>query len=167
MTWNVNKQVEGVVRVAVVRLIRVILALTPALALLSTAYEVLFYLALCSALVSWLMMEAEVCITEGVSITREVQRALMLLLFAQVSFFGTNSVASMTNFQLRSIRRFSPESTPFMASALVILKLSIPFAVVGCAFRLILLLPSRVVSMREKGQFGIYVISSSQCRLWI
>ncbi|CAI5726224.1 hypothetical protein KXD40_001946 [Peronospora effusa] len=143
-----------VIRVVVERLTRVMLALTPALALLSTSYEVLFYLALCSALVSWLMMEADAAATEGVYVTREVQRALMVLLFAQVSFFGTTSVASMTNFQIPAIRRFLPNPAPFIAYALVVLKLLIPFVVVGCAFRLIILLPSTAVSTREKEMHG-------------
>lgn len=80
---------------------------------------------------------------------------MLLLLFAQISFFGTSSVAGMTSFQLPSTRRFLTEPDPSVAQALVVLKLLIPFVVVGCAFRLILLLPSGAVSSREKELRGV------------
>ncbi|KAG3226960.1 hypothetical protein PC129_g2468 [Phytophthora cactorum] len=116
----------------------------------TTSYEVLFYLALSSGLVSWVMVEAEQISTRGVSTSREVRRALMLLLFVQVSFLGTTSVASLTSFQIPSTRRFLTEPAPSIAQALVVLKLLIPFVLVACAFRVSLLLPSGAVSTREK-----------------
>ncbi|ETN05072.1 hypothetical protein PPTG_14755 [Phytophthora nicotianae INRA-310] len=138
-----------VAHVVVVRLMKVILALAPGFILLSTSYEVLFYVALCSGLVSWIVVEAKQISTRGVSMSREVRRALLLLLFVQVSFFGTTNVASLTSFQIPSTRRFLTKSTPSIAQALVVLKLLIPFVLVACAFRLILLLPS-TVSTQEK-----------------
>ncbi|KAG7389780.1 hypothetical protein PHYPSEUDO_009700 [Phytophthora pseudosyringae] len=139
-----------VTRVVVVRLMKVVLAFAPAYILLSTSYEVLFYVGLCSAIACWVMLEAKQTFTGEVSVSSEVQRALTFLLFAQVSFCATSSVASLTSFQIPSTRRFLPEPAPFIAQALVVLKLLIPFAVVACAFRLILLLPSGAVSTREK-----------------
>ncbi|CAI5712471.1 unnamed protein product [Hyaloperonospora brassicae] len=141
-----------VVRVMVVRCMRVMLALTPAFALLSTAHEMLFYLALCSALLSWILIEAEETRVTDVSLAREVQRAVMLLLFAQVAFFGTNSVASITSFTLSSTRRFVAGSGSSVAQALVGLKLLIPYVVVGCAFRLTLLLPSGAAAISTREQ---------------
>ncbi|KAG3121336.1 hypothetical protein PI125_g368 [Phytophthora idaei] len=130
-----RQQTGEVTRVVVVRLMKIILALAPGFILLSTSYEVLFYLALSSGLVSWVMVEAEQISTRGVSTSREVRRALMLLLFVQVSFLGTTSVASLTSFQIPSTRRFLTESAPSIAQALVVLKLLIPFVLVACAFR--------------------------------
>jgi phosphatidylinositol glycan class N len=143
-----------VTRLLAVRLIKVMLGFVPAFVLLSSSYEVLFYVALCGALVSWLMLEAKQTFTGGVSIAREVQRALMLLVFVQVSFFGKSSVTSMTSFQMPSTRRFLPGSDPSVAQALVAAKLLIPFVVVACAFRLVLLLPSGAVSTREREMRG-------------
>ncbi|KAG2769622.1 GPI ethanolamine phosphate transferase 1 [Phytophthora cactorum] len=145
-----RQQTGEVTRVVVVRLMKIILALAPGFILLSTSYEVLFYLALSSGLVSWVMVEAEQISTRGVSTSREVRRALMLLLFVQVSFLGTTSVASLTSFQIPSTRRFLTEPAPSIAQALVVLKLLIPFVLVACAFRVSLLLPSGAVSTREK-----------------
>ncbi|KAG1688028.1 hypothetical protein DVH05_004438 [Phytophthora capsici] len=146
-----RQQVGGeVARLAVVRLTQAILAVTPGLILLSTSYEVLFFAALSSGVVSWVMTEAKQTANGGVSASREVQRALLLLLFVQVSFFGTNSVASLTSFKIPSTQRFLTESSILTAQALVVLKLAIPFVIVGCAFRLILLLPSGAVSTQEK-----------------
>ncbi|GMF10458.1 unnamed protein product [Phytophthora lilii] len=136
------------------RLMKVVLAFSPAYILLSTGYETLFYVVLCSALMSWLMLEAKATFFGGISVRREVQRALLLLLFVQISFFGINSVARMTSFQISSSRRFLFKSSPSIAQALVVLKLFIPFAVAACAFRLILMLPSGVVSTREKEMRG-------------
>ncbi|KAK1948160.1 GPI ethanolamine phosphate transferase 1 [Phytophthora citrophthora] len=149
---DLERQQTGgeVARLVVARLTQVILAVTPGFTLLSTSNEVLFYAALCSGVVSWVMVEAKQTAVGGISAAREVQRALLLLLFVQVSFFGTNSVASLTSFKIPSTQRFFTESSPSIAQALVVLKLVIPFVVVGCAFRLILLLPSGAVSTLEK-----------------
>ncbi|KAL3673453.1 hypothetical protein V7S43_001163 [Phytophthora oleae] len=137
-------------RLAVARLTQTILAVTPGFVLLSTSYEVLFYAALCGGVVSWVMVEAKQTAIGGISASREVQRALLLLLFIQVSFFGTNSVASLTCFKIPATQRFLSESSPSIAQALVVLKLVIPFVIVGCAFCLILLLSPGAVSTLEK-----------------
>ncbi|GMF27258.1 unnamed protein product [Phytophthora fragariaefolia] len=125
-----------------IRLVAVQLALAPALIMLSTSYEVIFYVVFCCALVSWLLLEADQSVAGGIPRSRDVQRALMLLLFAQIAFFGTSSVASMTSFQMPSTRRFLTEPAPSVAQVLVALKILVPFVVVACAFRIILVLPS-------------------------
>uniref|UniRef100_M4B707 GPI ethanolamine phosphate transferase 1 n=1 Tax=Hyaloperonospora arabidopsidis (strain Emoy2) TaxID=559515 RepID=M4B707_HYAAE len=154
---------KDTVHVMLVQFTRVTVAFTPAFALLSTAYEVLFYVALCSALISWIRIEAEETLLIGVSPAREVQRALMLLLFAQMAFFGTNSVASITSFKLSSSGRFLTGSG---SQALVVLKLLIPHIVVGSAFRLILLLPSGSVKkeLRKRSQWvALYHLVAVSC----
>ncbi|RLN78610.1 hypothetical protein BBJ28_00011600 [Nothophytophthora sp. Chile5] len=129
------------VRVLVVRLIEVVLAFAPAVALLSVAYEMLFYVVLGCVLVSWLHLEATLS-SSASSSWREVRRVFVFLVVVQIAFFGTGSVASMTSFQSASTRRFMTHSAPSTTQALVVLKLLIPFVLVACAFRLILLLPS-------------------------
>ncbi|EEY65925.1 GPI ethanolamine phosphate transferase, putative [Phytophthora infestans T30-4] len=167
VTWlldesDLERQRTGqVTRVVVVRLLKIILALAPGFILLSTSYEVLFYLALCCGLISWVVVEAKETLTRGITASREVQRALILLLFVQVSFFGTTSVASLTSFQIPSTRQFLTQPAPSIAQALVVLKLMIPFVLVACAFRLILLLPSTAASTREKELRGTSLWLSS------
>ncbi|KAG7400590.1 hypothetical protein PHYBOEH_005113 [Phytophthora boehmeriae] len=140
----VTRATHGNPSVQVVRLVQVLLAFAPSFALLSTAYEMLFYLALCTMLVSWLLLEAEYVFSSIPVVERETHRALIFLLLVQISFFGTSSVTSMTDFRISSATRFLTSSSAFIAQALVVLKLLVPFIVVACTFRLILLLPSRV-----------------------
>ncbi|RLN98558.1 hypothetical protein BBJ28_00009213, partial [Nothophytophthora sp. Chile5] len=127
----------------IARLVEMMLAFAPSFTLLSIAYEVLFYVALCGVLVSWLLLEAQRSSASMTSSTwREIQRAFVFLLLIKIAFFGTGNVASMSSFEISSTYRFVTVFAPFTMGALLVLKILIPFMLVACTFHLILLLPS-------------------------
>ncbi|KAI9982482.1 hypothetical protein PInf_008426 [Phytophthora infestans] len=124
------------------RLLEVMLAFAPSFVLLSIAYEVLFYVALCAVLVSWLQLEAQASLASSSSMWREIQQAFVFLLLVNIAFFGTGNVASMSSFEISSTYRFVTVFAPFTMGALLVGKILIPFMLVASTFHLILLLPS-------------------------
>ncbi|CAH0519393.1 unnamed protein product [Peronospora belbahrii] len=134
--------VQAYVGQCVKRLIEVMLAFAPSCILLSIAYEVLFYVVLCSVLVSWILLEAQAALESRFSRWREIQRAFVFLLLVKIAFFGTGNVASMSSFEISSTYRFVTVFAPFTMGALLVGKILIPFMIVACTFHLILLLPS-------------------------
>ncbi|OWY99404.1 GPI ethanolamine phosphate transferase, partial [Phytophthora megakarya] len=137
-----QQHLQGEIARYVRRLIEVMLAFAPSFILLSIAYEVLFYVALCGVLVSWLLLEAQASSSSISSMWREVQRAFVFLLLVKIAFFGTGNVASMSSFEISSTYRFVTVFAPFTMGALLVGKILIPFMLVACTFHLILLLPS-------------------------
>lgn len=63
-------------------------------------------------------------------------------LFCWLAFFGTGNVVSISSFQISSCYRFVTVFQPFLMSAILILKLFIPFALVSVAF-------SSIVQIRQ------------------
>ncbi|OWZ08830.1 GPI ethanolamine phosphate transferase [Phytophthora megakarya] len=137
-----QQHLQAEVARSVRRLIEVMLAFAPSFILLSIAYEVLFFVALCGVLVSWLLLEAQASFSSISSMWREVQRAFVFLLLVKIAFFGTGNVASMSSFEISSTYRFVTVFAPFTMGALLVGKILIPFMLVACTFHLILLLPS-------------------------
>ncbi|GMF13586.1 unnamed protein product [Phytophthora lilii] len=150
---NFDRQLlQAQVRCHVRRLIEVMLAFAPSFVLLSIAYEVLFYVALCGVLISWLLMEAQKSLASPASVWQEVQRAFVFLLLVNIAFFGTGNVASMSSFEISSTYRFVTVFAPFTMGALLVGKILVPFMLVACTFHLILLLPSASLSADKQTQ---------------
>lgn len=135
------------------RMVEIVLAVSPAYILLSISYEVFFFLALCCVLHSWIVLEAQLAVatsTTSSSLTaslsssssstlrHEVRRAFFFLLLIKIAFFGTGNVASMSSFEISSTYRFVTVFAPFLMGALLVIKLLIPFLVVACAFHVVL-----------------------------
>jgi phosphatidylinositol glycan class N len=127
------------------------MAFAPAYILLSISYEVLFYVALCLALSSWVRMEHLSSMTKSqsrqktnaaVSI-RDFRTAFLFLLFIKIAFFGTGNVASMSSFEISSTYRFVTVFAPFLMGFLLVIKILIPFTLVGAAFHVIVGLKDR------------------------
>ena len=118
------------------RLVRVMLALAPLYVLLSISYEVFFYVALCAALLSWVLMEQSLLNlnarhdgpTSTTSTTlNEFRTSFFFLLFIKIAFFGTGNVASMSSFEISSTYRFVTVFAPFLMGFLLVTKILIPF----------------------------------------
>ncbi|TDH69655.1 hypothetical protein CCR75_005813 [Bremia lactucae] len=140
------------------RLVAIMLAFGPSYILLSIAYEVLFYVVLCSVLVSWLLLEAHTPLPLT-SKWREIQRAFVFLLLIHIAFFGTGNVASMSSFEISSTYRFVTVFAPFTMGALLVIKILIPFMLVTCTFHLILLLP---VTTKSKAKASKHRVPSTR-----
>lgn len=129
------------------RMVEVVLALSPSYILLSISYEVFFYVALCCVLVSWIVLEAHLSDQQhqhqtatASSLWHEIRRAFFFLLLIKIAFFGTGNVASMSSFEISSTYRFVTVFSPFLMGALLVIKILIPFLVVACAFHMVLAL---------------------------
>lgn len=136
---NLNQQPK-----MLLRMVEIVLAVSPAYILLSISYEVFFFLALCCVLRSWIVLEAQLAATTtsgstpSSTLRHEVRRAFFFLLLIKIAFFGTGNVASMSSFEISSTYRFVTVFAPFLMGALLVIKLLIPFLVVACAFHVVL-----------------------------
>jgi len=119
--------------------------------LLSVAYEALFLLVLVFTLRTWLLCgrmnvnEKTVSVRAPLELYPQIGRfsleniriTLVYLTFCQLAFFGTGNIASVSSFELSSTYRFVTVFNPWLMTALLILKVVIPFLVVAVSFRLI------------------------------
>ncbi|KAK0425172.1 hypothetical protein QR680_009070 [Steinernema hermaphroditum] len=69
---------------------------------------------------------------------REWYRAVMLVAFILLGFFGTGNIASLNSFNPSFLRLFLTVFSPFTMAALLIVKIAIPFALVAFAYTTIL-----------------------------
>lgn len=111
-------------------------AFVPLMTLLSISYEMLFYVSLCTTVLTWLEVERGLYQPTGSSKARSLQSSdirvvLLFLFFINVGFFGTGNVASMSSFTLESVYRFVTMFNPFLMGALLITKVLIPFFVIS------------------------------------
>ncbi|KAI8142471.1 Phosphatidylinositolglycan class N-domain-containing protein [Fennellomyces sp. T-0311] len=118
------------------RLLSICLAFGPLMTLLSLSYEMLFYVCFCTTVLLWLEVERELHRGSQTSVTRalttsDVRAALFFLFFINVAFFGTGNVASLSSFSLESVYRLVTIFDPFLMTALLIMKILIPFFVVS------------------------------------
>ena len=59
---------------------------------------------------------------------------MLQLLLTYATFFGTGNVASIASFEISSCYRFVTVFSPFLMTALLLLKLLVPFALVAVAY---------------------------------
>ncbi|ORZ23222.1 Phosphatidylinositolglycan class N-domain-containing protein [Absidia repens] len=125
------------------RLLTICFSLAPLMTLLSTSYEMLFYVCLCATLLTWLEMERELYRKNSTTIkllsvrtlqSGDIRRALFFLFFINISFFGTGNVASLGSFTLESVYRFVTVYNSFLMGTLLIVKVLVPFVVIASVF---------------------------------
>ncbi|KAK4204838.1 Phosphatidylinositolglycan class N-domain-containing protein [Triangularia verruculosa] len=125
------------------RLVIIFLTCAPTFVILTISYEGLFYVAFSIVLVSWVRLEHAVyssapsppTSSEGTEhrplALSDLRTSLFFLVLIQSAFFSTGNVASVSSFSLESVLRLIPLFDPFAQSALLILKLMIPFALIS------------------------------------
>ncbi|KAK6509928.1 Glycosyl phosphatidyl inositol anchor synthesis, variant 2 [Arthrobotrys musiformis] len=126
------------------QLMALFLAFSPTFVILTISYEGLFYVSFCAMLAAWVQMEylvyQQVNSTEEARAKNKGKRtldlsdnriALFFFFFIQAGFFGTGNVASLGSFSLESVCRLIPIFNPFSMGALLIFKISIPFAIIS------------------------------------
>ncbi len=114
------------------------LAFAPTYIILTISYEGFFYIGFSLILFIWIELETiffphdKTRKTQQLSL-REVRIALITFFLAQFGFFGTGNIASISSFQLESVRRLIPIFDPFAMAVLLLTKILIPFALLSTA----------------------------------
>jgi phosphatidylinositol glycan class N len=114
---------------------------------LSISYEVLFYCALSATLYAWYYLEASLFRarrpeqlssrpTRAITLS-DARISLFFLYLCYVAFFGTGNIASISSFEVSSTFRFMTIFNPWSISALLIIKLVLPFVLVSCIYHTI------------------------------
>ncbi|XP_071558894.1 GPI ethanolamine phosphate transferase 1 [Temnothorax nylanderi] len=116
------------------RMLGIMLGFFCPLTLLSASYESVFFVTLTINLICWL----EVTSTTSRSlrerkITEDLIKAAFFMLYVLLCFFGTGNMASISSFDPSWTRHFVTVFSPFLMTSLILLKLSIPLILVGCA----------------------------------
>jgi GPI ethanolamine phosphate transferase 1 len=137
------------------RLVVIFLTFAPTFVILTISYEGLFYCAYSITLLSWVRLEhydqafsspqsggkqangaSKSPAAASISPFRplklsDARVALFFFVLLQSAFFSTGNVASVSGFSLESVNRLSPVFDPFSQGALLVLKISIPFALLS------------------------------------
>lgn len=107
----------------------------PMYILLSISYEAIFLSILGASLLGWIGAERH--LRRSVLPFHNVRSSLLYLLFTYLSFFGTGNTGSMSSFEISSTYTFVTVFSPFLMGALLLVKIVLPFLLVGCAFSFI------------------------------
>jgi len=120
------------------RLNSVFLAITPCTVLLSLNHEVLFFASFSLLVQLWPAMEAVPASPRAFAPTVDKARvAVTFIYFVLVAFFGTGNVASVSSFDPASTFRFVTVFSPFLMGALLIVKVILPFLLLGVGLRVL------------------------------
>ena len=149
------------------RLLHIAVSLYTVFILLSTSFEAVFILLLCTALYIWLEIEGKLAdsrvrvsslweslisfrkpnkttlLLRGNSepVTAEsIRQVTMCLFFGILSFFGIGNIASINTFDPATVYCFLTVFSPFIMGSLILLKMVIPFVYVSCVYNCIVTL---------------------------
>lgn len=124
------------------RLVVLFLTFAPTFVILTISYEALFFVIFNITLLLWIEMEVKADEFQNPESDKTSQNmrslrlsdarvALFSFFIVQFAFFGTGNIASVSSFSLDSVYRLIPVFNPFSQTALLILKILIPFAAVS------------------------------------
>ena len=125
------------------RLIAFVIGFAPVFVILAISYETLFFFSFSMTLLLWLVFEIRLSrfntssskssTPQGFRSLRldDLRLAVIFLFFVHVGFFGTGNIASISSFYLEPVYRLIPVFHPFSMSALLLLKILIPFFIVA------------------------------------
>lgn len=119
----------------------VVLGLFCPLVLLSASYEPFFFIILAVHLSCWPRSNA-VSIqryqdTKCLLTMEELLTAAIFMLYTLLCFFGTGNMASISSFDPSWTRHFVTMFSPFTMFSLILLKISTPLMLIGCASRVL------------------------------
>ncbi|CRK91121.1 CLUMA_CG004809, isoform A [Clunio marinus] len=119
--------------------------------LMSLSYEPLFLISFYSHIMSWVEMELVLFRRskqlkdfkfEHLKDNRrreidinDVRCVLVFMLYLMISFFGTGNMATISSFDPNWVRCLVTTFSPFLMTALIIFKLSIPINLLSCCYR--------------------------------
>jgi len=113
------------------RLKRLVIILTSILTiytLLSTQYEALFVVCLCSLMLAWILTSEQQQQQENIWLF-----TFQSLLFTLVAFFGTGNFASVNSFDPSVVYCFLTIFNPFLMGSVILFKCILPILIVNCA----------------------------------
>lgn len=155
------------------RLFHILLTLYTTFVLLSTSFEALFVLLLCSCLYFWLAMEdalapakfklstvweAVISFKQSKVVTilpnemelprpsvsfDDLRQVFICIVLGMFSYFGTGNIASVNTFDPATVYCFLTVFSPFVMGALILWKMVVPFIFVSCVFNIIISLTNR------------------------
>ncbi|XP_067124536.1 GPI ethanolamine phosphate transferase 1-like [Centruroides vittatus] len=141
------------------RLLNVAISFLSLYLLMSITYDALFCLGLCVTMFLWLYIEhllsgkhyrlQDVSFevpainfqTESLFYRMgidDIRRSYFFIFFIILAFFGTGNIASINSFEPSSVYCFLTVFSPFIMGILLLIKILIPFLIVSCVFRAIL-----------------------------
>ncbi|PWN89476.1 alkaline phosphatase-like protein [Acaromyces ingoldii] len=144
------------------RMAIIVFAFAPVFVLLSIRDEALFFGSYVLTLLIWAKLEASLyeerlvakrtaegkvdALTSRVFDRRKLEKedvrlALTFLFMLHFGFFGTGNVASISSFYLSPVYRLVPVFSPFLMAALLLLKILVPFILLGSVMQLLCLSP--------------------------
>uniref|UniRef100_A0A0A9ZG84 GPI ethanolamine phosphate transferase 1 n=2 Tax=Lygus hesperus TaxID=30085 RepID=A0A0A9ZG84_LYGHE len=131
------------------RMFNLILAFGIPFMMLSISFESLFFPILTANMVSWTLLEKATSVSTRRILfshhvisylrTDEVRRGFFFLFFIIFSFFGIGNIDSVNSFDINWVRCFIDVFSPFTMTALIVLKTVMPFFLVACSLRLIVI----------------------------
>ncbi|KAF2884971.1 hypothetical protein ILUMI_21192 [Ignelater luminosus] len=139
------------------RVISAIVSLMTPYVLMAVGYESMFMFFFAQHMLNWLSVEHKemklkhpndpalehyltTSYRNGYTDKGSVKRCYYLLTFIMLSYFGVGNTASMSSFDPMWVRCFVTVFSPFTMSGLILIKLVIPFLLVMCAFRGIMII---------------------------
>ena len=155
------------------RLLHIFLALYTVFLLLSTTFEAVFVLLLCTLMYLWLtaeemlstklvkvasfqeavvsfhapkvvsLMPSESHKAKATATFEDIRQTSFCLFFGILSFFGIGNIASINTFDPSTVYCFLTVFSPFVMGTLILLKMVIPFIFVSCVYNSIMLLLNR------------------------
>ncbi|XP_035216463.1 GPI ethanolamine phosphate transferase 1-like, partial [Stegodyphus dumicola] len=141
------------------RLLNVMTSLFAPYILLCISHEGIFCLFLCIQMILWLYLEHHLSynyqklqdlffVSSPTHVLRkpilhelslaDLRRAYFFIFFIFLAFFGTGNIASINSFDPTSVYCFLTIFNPFVMGFLILLKILIPFLIVSCVFRAII-----------------------------
>lgn len=75
----------------------------------------------------------------------EWRRAIILMAFLEMAFFGTGNISSLNSFNTEFLRNFVTVFSPFLMALLLLVKISIPFLQIAITFSAILHVDERLL----------------------